>query len=677
MSIRERLIAAMTILVLAAPVMADEAADAFNALYGEEFKRVAATPSTADDLALAKRLLDDAKAVDKQPALLAVLCDKAYDLGMKDPAGYATSLAAMELLAEKVPDSKAGCLQKCAALYQRQYAAARGEAKGKAGESFIQSLLAVAQALAAKDDLDGAAVPLRQALGIATAINSPSKPAVQAELTAQTSRRQQDKQVAALKARLDADPKDAAARKELVRIYLAEKDDPAEAAKFVDDSLDEATRKYVPAAARPIEEVPELACMELAQWYQGLADQDQAATPGGKAAMLGRAKAYYDRFLLLHKTDDIMKAAATLGIKNIDEAIKKLGASAPQPKPSQTAWVDCLKLVDLKRDVVWGKFEQAADGSIVNLQGDANAITRLKIRATPTESYEFEALFVRTGNTDTIAISFPVGSNAVALLMGCYGGKMSGLDGIGGCGIIDSPAKVMPGALVNGKDYLLNVAVLLRGEEAAIAVKMDNKPYVQWKGPASALACNKWRSPTDTGIIIHTQNAAVTLRRLKIRAITGEVKVPPAPVAMETIYKAFRIQDAKVVGGPYAAGDAVKITYSLTNTSGRALGIPLNPQGTYPAVGTLQHWIERQGDDSAIAGVSSRVGRMGRRYAAGGATVGMGPVVEAGESRPYMREIKTADYPPGAYIFYIEFKELGAGAVIQTEKVEFSLTAPK
>jgi hypothetical protein len=64
-------------IVFAAPALAapeDEAIQAFDSLYGEEVKRVLATPDTADDAALAGKLLEAARSVAAQPALLAVLC---------------------------------------------------------------------------------------------------------------------------------------------------------------------------------------------------------------------------------------------------------------------------------------------------------------------------------------------------------------------------------------------------------------------------------------------------------------------------------------------------------------------------------------------------------------------------------------------------------------------------
>jgi len=328
-----RACSALTAVLLACPlvVLADEAADTFNKLYGDDLKRVAATPSPADDVALAKQLLEAAGKVTNQPDFLALLCEKACELAIKDPTGYSTAKAAAELLAANVPEKKVESLQKIAAMYQHAYTTARVDARARAGEALIESLKVLANAQIAAEDADGAGATLKQALAVATAIKSESKAAVQAQLAGLTSQQQIEKQIAALKAKLDADPKDAASRKELVRLYVVELNTPAEAAKFIDETLDDATRKYVPAAAKLVEDAPEAACMELGDWYKGLADQ--AAAPASKGAMLERAKAYYARFVDLHKVDDVARAGATLMLKKIDDALAKLGP-APKPKSS-------------------------------------------------------------------------------------------------------------------------------------------------------------------------------------------------------------------------------------------------------------------------------------------------------------------------------------------------------
>jgi alpha-galactosidase len=308
------------------PVLADEAEDTFNKLYAGDLNRVAATPAPADDVALAKQMLDDAKKVGDQAAFLVLLCEKAYELAARDPSALATATTAMDLLAAKVPQKKVECLQKNAAIYQKQYAAARGDARTKAGEKVMEALGALAEAEAAAGDSEEAAATLRQAIGVATAIKSGQKEALQARLENLASQQKVEKQVETLKAKLEADPKDAAARKELVRLCLVEMDDPAEAAKFLEETLDDAIRKYVPAAARPVEDAPEVACTELGDWYRALADQ--AAAPASKGAMLRRAQGYYRRFLELHTAPDLGRTAAALTLKKIEDALAKLGAAS-------------------------------------------------------------------------------------------------------------------------------------------------------------------------------------------------------------------------------------------------------------------------------------------------------------------------------------------------------------
>jgi formylglycine-generating enzyme required for sulfatase activity len=362
MNLPGRLTLAAVLLAGSLPVLADEAADTFNKLYGQDLRRVVATPQPADDVALAKQMLEDAKKAGDQPAFLTLLCEKAYELASKDPSGYATATAAMDLLAGKVPDKKAECLRNNAALYQKQYAAARGEEKKKAGESVITALGALAEVQATAGDTDAAGMTLRQAVAVATAIKSENKAALLARLENLAPQQKAEKQIAAIQARLDANPKDAASRKELVRLYLVEMDNPAEAAKFLDETLDEATRKYVPAAARPVEAAPEAACTELGDWYKGLADQ--AATPASKGAMLRRAQAYYQRFLELHTATDLGRTAATLTLKRIEEALAKLGP-APEPKSSAaTLTLDLGNGVTMKLVLIRaGKFTMGSPDS--------------------------------------------------------------------------------------------------------------------------------------------------------------------------------------------------------------------------------------------------------------------------------------------------------------------------
>jgi tetratricopeptide (TPR) repeat protein len=508
---------ALTAILLACPfvVLADEAADTFNKLYGDDLKRVTATPSAADDVALGKQMLEDAKKAGDQPAFLALLCEKAYELAGKDASGYATATAAMDLLAEKVPEKKVECLQKSAGLYQKQYATSRGEARTKAGEMVITALGALAEAQIDAGDFDAAGLTLRQALAVAMAIKSESKAAIQAQLAGLASQQQVEKEIAALKAKLGKDPQDAASRKEIVRLYLVEMDNPAEAAKFVDETLDEATRKYVPAAVKAVEEAPELACAKLGDWYMGLVGQ--AATLASKGAMLRRAQGYYQRFLELHTDEDLTRTIATRTLKMIEDALAKCSAVRGKGQ-----WIDLLKLADPARDAVNGKWARV--GETLTLAPAWNG--RIMIPVIPLGSYELQVKFVRVTGRESVDIILPVGSAGVAAVLSGWGGSVSGLTCVNGRPAADNETKVSPGQLENGREYTAGIQVKIARDQAVIAVDLNGRPYIRWSGPHAVLSVDGGkRLPDPKALGVGGTAAEIVFRSVRLRMLSGEAKL--------------------------------------------------------------------------------------------------------------------------------------------------------
>jgi tetratricopeptide (TPR) repeat protein len=590
------LVTAGLLCVAAAPLLADEAEDAFNQLYGDDLRHVLATPAPADDIALARQLLDAAQKAEKQPAFLAVLCEKAYDLAAKNASGYPTATAAMDLLAEKVPEKKVEALQKTAALHQKQYATARADAKTKAGEALLQALSTLAAAQAEAGDIDAAKASLKQALTIATAIKSDAKAALQAQLDGLAPQQKMEKQIAALKARLEKNPEDAASRKELLRLLLEEEDNPAEAAKFLDESLDDATRKYVPAAARPMEEAPELACKELGDWYRGLADG--AATPASKGAMLCRAQGYYERFLDLHKDEDLARTTATLMLKKIEDALAKL----PAPKVAAVAWVDCLKLVDPAKHAIQGHWERK-DGHLVLVPTGRGA--HLTIPAAPSGNYDLQATFVRKADGD-VGFFLPVGVRQVHLNLSGSFGQWSGLEPIEGKGGMDNMTTVRPGTLVNGHEYTIDIKVRVVADAAAVEVRLDDKPYIQWQGALSALSARAHGQHNCLGLNAW-ETTAVEFRRLRVRMLSGELKTPDgAPAKLTTAWT-----DCLKLVDP--ARDAVKGKWELRNgqlfsteRGGQChLSLPIVLKQSYEVQATV---ARTAGDDALILGLPAGKG---------------------------------------------------------------------
>jgi len=501
-----RLVAVALLTFSAAPIWADEAQDAFNRLYASDYDKALRTRDTA----FAAKLLEAAKTKGTDAALAALLCDKAYELGSKSPNGYATAAQAMELLADQVPDRRADCLDKAAALRQRQYESAKKPDKAKVGEELFEALLAAADAKTESHATADAIGLCRRAQLLVSTVGQERKPEVQGRLERLLARQRVEKQLGDLKAKLQASPDDAATRDELVRLYLVELDDPAQAAGFLRDSCAEAMRKYIPAVAKGVEGTPEMACIEMGNWYLGLADK---AGPAGKGAMMARAYAYYDRFLSLHKTEDGARSEALLARKKIEEALVKLGESrADVPGP----WADLLKLADPSKHAVEGAWE--VKGGALVIKGGAG---RFIFPCVPEGNYEVMFTMTRLDRTMGAGILLPVGSTGTFFNFESGGGRFDGARP-------GRPAaeQLSPGALVTGKDFTFDIRVTRKKDQAEITIHLNDKPYLHWQGPVSDLSVPdraKWLEPLRVGL--GTNWIHVVFKNVKIRSLSGKLKI--------------------------------------------------------------------------------------------------------------------------------------------------------
>jgi hypothetical protein len=510
---------AALLLALVPLVFADEAEDAFNSLYGNEYKKATATPDKADDVALAKQLFDAAKAPGVQPGLLSVLCDKAYELGVKLPAGYETAAEAMELLAQKVPAGAAAALDRVATIREKQYQAVRGPDKADAGEVFIESVLVAAAAhMASGATTEGMAL-LRKALVAANAIKSDRKNEIQGRIDFAATRLRIEKQVADLKAKVEANPDDAAVRKQLVQACLVELDAPAQAEKFLNESSDPLLRKYVPAVSKGVDAAPEIACMELGEWYRSLGEAP-GLTPGGREAMLKRARAYYQRFLNLHKAEDIARNQAVLAVKKADETLAKIGPGKGEGIIGPGRWIDLLKLIDLEKDTVEGKGNwKHAEGELL-YGGGFPDWSRVSVPCAPAGNYELKVRVARLGGDGYAVATLPVGNTAVAACF-FYRGDSVVLGGI------EKPREQRVAfTVVDGQEYEFDVAVLLTRDQADITITSGGKPQLHWQGPQSALrGGDVWRMPDVRLLGLGVESAKTAIRIAKLKMLSGKARL--------------------------------------------------------------------------------------------------------------------------------------------------------
>lgn len=491
----------------AATAEAEKAAQVFQSLYGDELKRVAATRDVGDDLALAAKLLGAARAAESQPALLAVLCEKSFDLAAENPKGCDTALAAAELLATKVPQRAEALQERVLSIRQRQYDTTRGDARSAAGEALITCLTDAAATRTGTRAFKDATKFYRQALTVARAIRSASAEWIGTQMKRLGEQQRLAANLPRLVANVKANPDNREARDKLIRLLVVDLDNPAEAAKHLDDTCDPLLRKYVPAAAKPVEAAPEAACVELADWYRQLA---AAAVPASKIGMLVRSRRYYERFMELHSAADMDRAKVELALKKVDENLKALGWTQP-PGP----WIDVLKITTAENLQAWGDFKRTKAG-IVSGPKD---LCRASLAICPLGNYELEARLTRVTGA-SMAVGLPVGNTMPFLNLG---DKYSGIQLIRGKGAEENETKTSAAAIKNGQPIRVGVKVLLDGDKATISVTLGGKPYINWTGPKSALSTEKWgEMPVKGAVGLKSYMSKVVCSSVRVRMLSGK-----------------------------------------------------------------------------------------------------------------------------------------------------------
>ena len=303
-----------------------EAQATFKSLYGEEITRVTRTSTTLDDIKLAGKLLNAVGPSRDQPELVAIICEKAYDLGKKHSSGYDLALEAMNALSISSPDKRPQCLDKIVSLHQLRYTRSKLADRPAVARTLINAMIDACDANAEAGNIAAAKAQCLRASRLAVVARLPQKEALQAKYRELVGAERLAKRIAGYKARLKVDPSQIAAREALVNIYLIERNDPAEAAKWLNEDCDERLRTYIPMAAGDINAIAEPTLAEMGHWYKSLA---ASAQPGDKGGLLIRALAFYEKFLDKHTTADLARTKAILALNRVKTDIKKYGVKVP------------------------------------------------------------------------------------------------------------------------------------------------------------------------------------------------------------------------------------------------------------------------------------------------------------------------------------------------------------
>ncbi|MEX2214371.1 MAG: hypothetical protein WD768_09605 [Phycisphaeraceae bacterium] len=344
---------ALVMIVLARPALAlsEEAlaaAKQFDSLFGESIKQVTNTVDPADDIALAKKLVEAAASVSDKPDLLAVMLEKAYDLCAKDPSGTATAIQAMEVMADRLPEKRASANQRIIILLTRDYSRARTAADQQTnGQALIDRMSESAEAHFNANDYLTAVADYRKALPIAVRIKSPSDAIIRSRIETIGHRQRTESQISSLQARILENRNDVAGATELVTLLTIEMDRPAATVSYIDILTDEDLKKHVTLASKSADELTDADFLYLGTWYEG---QAKKASSVAKRRTLERAASYLKSFLDSSPQDELVKLQAELALKRVQSSIKELSPEPVAPKDSEKVFVFTGKPITIEAE---------------------------------------------------------------------------------------------------------------------------------------------------------------------------------------------------------------------------------------------------------------------------------------------------------------------------------------
>ncbi|MFO8014023.1 MAG: hypothetical protein R6X20_12050 [Phycisphaerae bacterium] len=534
---------------------AAEARETFRSLFSKDVARARATPASDDDLAVAKRLLAVARDATASPEFLAILCDEAYALAARHESGKETAVAAMELVARHVPDRA----EEARARLRRL----RGEAAETPSEDTkdpddtketaeapaspkaeLDALLAEIDKKKEAGALVEAAALYREAQALARRINDRRLWDIRQAADALGRRIGLERRARDVRAMLERDPDNVSAREGLVRLYLVNLNDPKRAAEVLEGVEDSGLKKYVPAAARPVDEAPELACLELGEWYARLAER---APDYAKATMYARAKTYLARFMRLHETKDLHHVRAKMAMEKVTEALATLVPAAAQATPSEQTtktaggvkdgvikpgqWVDLLPHISLDRDRVSGDWE-TTDSALTKTRPEK--ASKLMLPVILSGSYELAFTFIRKSGSGSVDVILPVGDRGVLYSLGGWKNTLHCFQEIDGKGGDANPTTIRNMPLDQGRPYNASVRVERTGDRVSLRGYLDGRLLTQWSGPVSGVSLRpEWTIPDSSRLGLMVNLLEATFRNLRLKMLSGEARLlrPPSGTA--------------------------------------------------------------------------------------------------------------------------------------------------
>lgn len=304
-----------TVATLAIPARADDVDEIVKGI----------VRNTRNNAAAAAELLKAAEFLTDAPKTQVKIYEKAYEYGLKSPAGYASAIEALDAL-DKLAQGRASIWQeKRLKLYRLRYKRAGRRYKRLYGRELAVLLVTNGDKLVEKHQWKKAVKIYNEAYTLAKRLRLGNRNEIRNKRHIAKALQQIQFRAKRLEGNLAKTPTNATIRAKLIQLYLVSLNSPQEAAKFLNDDCDKTLRTNVPLAAKPINKLKKSACLTLGQWYHTLAGSTKVKI--NKKWMLKRARAYLERYLDLHEKKDTARLKASVALKQVERDLDKLSGS--------------------------------------------------------------------------------------------------------------------------------------------------------------------------------------------------------------------------------------------------------------------------------------------------------------------------------------------------------------
>ena len=486
------------------PVSDDDRAN-FEQDFGEKLDQVKKTRTAVDDRQLAIEMIEFAGKIPDSPGIRCLLYIEAIPLASAG-GDITTAVFAADRLGMIWPGHEATDPAKLIPDAERAYRLSSGDERDRIAEPYIDLLLSAARRSELENDLEQAIRLCRDANLVARKVESDRREHIEDTLARLSQAADDLNEIRQLSQAVQANPKNAQAARELIRLLVTRRDDPRAAAAFADNADDPDTAEALMLCSAGVRQASGPAALFVGDWYMTLADNEENdyARP-----LLEHALRWYARFQAVYPREDALAKRVAVRIEVARARLERIHDAQRAAQRGQ--WIDLIATMYKPADHAIGESIDLVNHEIVMDGGG------FVMPLAPRGSFELRVRMTMHEQTPGLTLFLPVGENRQGAALFHYAindNTMSAIEGVGEQDTRKSSANT-PGRPVE----LIFQAAVMPDDQLGLAMLIDGQESLKWVGPARRVRINNEAYPLkEHGRVIYfTCKGKATFHRIELR----------------------------------------------------------------------------------------------------------------------------------------------------------------